>query len=232
MRATSLEFRLRVYIITGILLFGFWSPGFRTRTLWSAAASAMAPHAGGMLTASLTVAYLAGTIALLGALLRTWATAYMGAGVVFDREMHAGRVVAYGPYRFVRNPLYIGSELSFIAAAVVMPWWSGLGAIVLLALFQYRLILGEENHLAATPGYADYKAAVPRLFPAMRPALPQLKARAYWAQAALAEIYFFGVAGSFFVFAHRFDHSRVLQGIGVSFGLSLIVRALGGNSLG
>src|SRR5262250_2812371 len=47
--------------------------------------------------------------ALLGvaAMLRTWASAYLHAEVVYASEVKTEALVADGPYRRVRNPLYL-----------------------------------------------------------------------------------------------------------------------------
>ena len=45
----------------------------------------------------------------LAGLLRTWAAAYLHSDVVHDLKLHSEKLVADGPYRFMRNPLYLGS---------------------------------------------------------------------------------------------------------------------------
>jgi len=68
-------------------------------------------------------------IAALAVLLRVWGSAYLGAAIVNSGEMEAGTVVADRPYRYVRNPLYLGSWLIVVAMAFLMaPTGSGAGA--------------------------------------------------------------------------------------------------------
>jgi protein-S-isoprenylcysteine O-methyltransferase Ste14 len=75
------------------------------------------------------------------------------------------RLVAVGPYRFSRNPMYLGVTLILIGWAVL--FWSltlvVYGASVLLA-FHIRVILGEEPWLTRTFGadWESYRARVPR----------------------------------------------------------------------
>ncbi len=67
----------------------------------------------------------AAVIMLAAALLRTWGSAYLGRGVVHDEAMHSDALHADGPYRYVRNPLYLGNVLKsprwFIRAGYWVP---------------------------------------------------------------------------------------------------------------
>src|SRR5205823_5831012 len=67
---------------------------------------------------------------VLAALIRTWATAYLDTSVVHDSQLQTEALVASGPYRYVRNPLYLGGLLLAVGFALVA---SRLGAIVILA---------------------------------------------------------------------------------------------------
>src|SRR5262249_49124499 len=49
-------------------------------------------------------------LVFLAAALRTWATAYLRAEVVHDASQHSEALVADGPYRYVRNPLYLANR--------------------------------------------------------------------------------------------------------------------------
>jgi protein-S-isoprenylcysteine O-methyltransferase Ste14 len=77
------------------------------------------------------------------------------------------RIVAQGPYRYTRNPMYLG-HLIFMSG-LALTFWSAF-ALVLLVLragwFQYR-VMGDEARLEATFGaeYAIYRAQVKRWIP-------------------------------------------------------------------
>ena len=115
-----------------------------------------------------------GLFCIAAALIRTWATAYLNSEVMVDMQMHTTRLVADGPYRYVRNPLYFGNILLGIGFGLMA---SRIGFVILVGgmiFFDYRLILREEGGLLASQGesYRAYWAAVPRLLPALRPKLP------------------------------------------------------------
>jgi protein-S-isoprenylcysteine O-methyltransferase Ste14 len=79
------------------------------------------------------------------------------------------RIVAQGPYRFTRNPMYLG-HLIFMSGLALTFWsWFALLLLVLRAAwFQYR-VMGDEARLEATFGaeYAAYRAQVKRWIPGL-----------------------------------------------------------------
>ena len=50
-------------------------------------------------------------------------------------EMQAGAVMADGPYRFMRNPLYGGGWCMMIAVSLLMPPSGALFTMVLITVF-------------------------------------------------------------------------------------------------
>jgi protein-S-isoprenylcysteine O-methyltransferase Ste14 len=77
------------------------------------------------------------------------------------------RIVAQGPYRYTRNPMYLGHLIFMLGLALT--FWSWLGLILLAgraAWFQHR-VLRDEARLEATFGaeYAAYRARVKRWVP-------------------------------------------------------------------
>lgn len=235
MRASRIEFRLRMLIMVTIVVVGFWSPwieqldlGRRISLLeWLAL---MMSRAGLLRFTYATPAVIVASslLAGLGMVLRVWGSAYLGYGTVQHGEMQAGAVMADGPYRYVRNPLYVGSWCMMAAMAFVMPPTGALFAVPLLTVFLLRLILGEEVFLTAQLGepYRAYLRAVPRLFPRLRGAPPSAGNKPHWLTAIATELNPIGVFITLAVLSWWYDNELMLKGILVGFGLSLVVRAL------
>ena len=203
-KASDVEFRYRFWFIGAIFWLGFMlyfvdhvnaaqtlglplgkidglSADLNTRILfWSAAALAVA-----------------------AALLRTWATSYLRAEVMVDTAVRTERLVAGGPYRFVRNPLYVANVMLACAMATMA---SRVGAIVIvlgIILFSLRLINREEAGLSLSQGdsYKRYLATVPRLLPSLTPRLPASGERPRWGQALLGELFMWAFSLSVVAFS-------------------------------
>jgi protein-S-isoprenylcysteine O-methyltransferase Ste14 len=235
MHASAIEFRLRLLIISAIVVLGFWAPwigeadlGKRISLLeWLALEASRA----GVLRftyATPVLIVLGGLLALIGAGFRVWGAAYLGYATVQHSEMRSGKVMADGPYRYMRNPLYFGALLTLVATAFIMPPSGALLAIVLVTVFYVRLTLGEETFLKATVGqpYRDYLAAVPRFVPRLRLSLKPAGNKPHWLTALFSELYPIGTLFTLAVLAWRYDHQLMLEGIFWSFVASLVARGL------
>jgi protein-S-isoprenylcysteine O-methyltransferase Ste14 len=234
MKASALEFRLRMWIILAIVLLGFWAPwiewlrlGSRT-TAWLWLGFELGRLGLGSSIGIITATGIAIAIAALAAGLRVWGTAYLGTGTVNHAEMKAGGVMADGPYRYVRNPLYVGSWLMIAAVAFLMPPSGAAVSLALLAVFLLRLILGEEAFLKPRLGepYLAYRKAVPRFIPSLRTRVSTGGRRPHWVHALLSEILGIGILVSFAMLSWRYDARLLGRAVLVSFGLSLISRAM------
>lgn len=132
---------------------------------------------------------LAALLVGLGAFWRTWGSAYLGAYVVQDRRLHTERLVADGPYRRTRNPLYFGNILFAAGVAIMVNPVTGaiflIGMWILVRLF----IRDEEAGLEQSRGksYRAYRSEVPRLFPAWRARIPGGDAHPRWVQGFCGE---------------------------------------------
>ena len=249
MKATALEFRLRFWIIMAIYTLGFVAPW---DFVWHIDGTGPNAHVWGQLAVllsrggaihpnqqtgwgpglSIAAAFnlvLAAAIvcAFAGAWLRTWGSAYLGVDVMQDMNMRGEGVVADGPYRYMRNPLYLGAWLNLLALALLMPPSGAIFTLVAMIGFQVRLIFGEEAFLTEKLGeaYRAYCARVPRILPALRPRVAGSGARARWGQAVLAEIFMWGSAASFAVLGWRYNAFLLLQCVLVWLGVSLVVKA-------
>jgi protein-S-isoprenylcysteine O-methyltransferase Ste14 len=240
MKAHSLEFRFRFLIHFVIILLGFTAPWDRwlhidssgpNAHVWGTLAAWLAmikPGAIGIAAAFNLLLAVGIVCALAAAMLRTWGSAYIGANVVKAHTFQGNSVVAAGPYRYVRNPLYLGTMLHVFALALLMPPSGAIFSIVAMALFQVRLILGEEAFLSGRLGepYLAYCARVPRLFPALTARVPSSHTSAAWSAALLGEIYMWGVAIAFVSVGYRYNAFLITQGVIISLGVSLVARAL------
>lgn len=235
MRASKLEFRLRFLILVAIVGLGFWSPwieawgiGQRIPVLEWLALEASRTGLLPFTLAAPVVIGLASLLALGGAVLRVGGTAYLGAQTMLDRQLQGHRVVASGPYRFVRNPLYLGTFFMMVAMGFAMPPTGAFFTLVLVGVFLLRLILAEEAHLTEQMGetYKAYLRAVPRLLPRLRTSVEASGERAHWVRAVLNELAPIGVFVALSCFSWTYNNETILRAILVSFGASLVVRAL------
>ncbi len=235
MSISQLVFRLRVLLLVIIYTVGFFAPWSQAFG-WNDKFPAMAwlaeklAHSTGMgfQQATTTIVVLTILSALKGVVWRVWGTAYMGAATVFSGAMQGTELQADGPYRFVRNPLYIGSLSTMIAVSTLMPPSGAVFAIVMVTLVYIVLIDGEERFLTAKLGqsYIDYCRAVPRIVPRMWRPLPASGAKADWLMGAVGEVYTIGILLAFALLSWRFDRMLMVRAVVVCFGLSLVVRAL------
>lgn len=142
--------------------------------VWDARLQRARVPAGGLLAIAVLVLarptfwslLIGGCLTALGEMLRMWASGFI-------RKNSA--LATGGPYRFTRNPLYLGNLLAgtgvIIAAA---RWWLAPFYIAYFALIYRATIRREAQALSELfPGtYAGYCAAVPPLFPRLRRSRP------------------------------------------------------------
>jgi len=204
MKATRWEFENRAVILGVVFGVSFFLSSFDRRNAAVAVAEPLAArlHMDGD-AAVRAVFALGAVIAVLGAATRTWASAYLAADVVYAEQLNTASLVADGPYRFVRNPLYLGNVFLAIGMGAMASRFGFVLLNALMLLFSYRLILREEGELAAAQGagYDAYRARVPRLFPSPTPLVPSAGRRPRWKNAFIAESWYWGFALAVAVFA-------------------------------
>jgi protein-S-isoprenylcysteine O-methyltransferase Ste14 len=115
---------------------------------------------------ALAAVVMGGALAILCVL--TFALVGKGTPAPFDPPR---RLVIAGPYRYVRNPMYIGAGLALFGAALF--YRSGplaLYAAVFLVITHLFVTLYEEPHLRGVFGqpYEDYLRTVRRWIPTWR----------------------------------------------------------------
>ncbi len=240
MKASAIEFRLRMWIQIVIVFLGFCAPwlgmadmGRRIATLEWLALEISRLGLVSFTVATPIVIVLGALAAAIGAVLRVWGAAYLGYNAVHDAQMQGGGVMAAGPYRYVRNPLYLGGWFVMIAISLLMPPSGALFTVALMTIHFLRLILGEEAFLAAKIGepYAAYKRAVPRLLPRLRAGLPDSAAQPHWLSGVLTEVTAIGIFVTLAFLSWTYNNELMIKAILVSFGVSLVVRGFAKNKM-
>jgi|ERR1700682_39382 len=203
MKATNWEFNHRALVFGLIFGVAFQLYFLDHQNATFAAANNLAGNLG-MNGASVARALFAcaALLVAVAALLRTWASAYLRAEVVYASDIKTASLVADGPYRRVRNPLYFANLLMAIGIGAMT---SRIGFFVLtvgMVAFCYRLIMLEEAKLRAAQGekYDEYHKAVPRFWPALVPRVPSGQGQANWIQGLKAESWYWGFAAALAAF--------------------------------
>jgi protein-S-isoprenylcysteine O-methyltransferase Ste14 len=77
------------------------------------------------------------------------------------------RIVAQGPYRYTRNPMYLGHLIFMLGLSLTFWSWFALALVALRAAWFQHRVKGDEARLEAKFGaeYAAYRARVKRWIP-------------------------------------------------------------------
>jgi len=137
---------------------------------------------------------IATLIAAIGTALRLWGSSYLSSSVVWSESIETQKLHIVGPFRYTRNPLYLGNL--FLAAGIGLtgPWETTLLVVVLNYIALRMLIAAEEPQLRAKFGgaYEAYSRAVPRLFPRLTPVPANESAEPNWREGLRTETIFIG----------------------------------------
>ncbi|HEY7300538.1 MAG TPA: isoprenylcysteine carboxylmethyltransferase family protein [Xanthobacteraceae bacterium] len=89
------------------------------------------------------------------------------AGGSAGMERPPDRIITVGPYRYTRNPMYLGHLMFLVGLAILFWSWFGLIVVVLRALWFHRRVLHDEGRLEKIFGaeYSAYRARVKRWIP-------------------------------------------------------------------
>ncbi len=112
---------------------------------------------------------LGAPIVALGAALVLWSGygfAFIGRGTPNPID-EPTRLVVWGPYRWVRNPIYVGAVTVVVGEAIASSLVLLAYAVIMWTLFHVFVVLWEEPHLTRRFGqsYLEYKRRVPRWIP-------------------------------------------------------------------
>jgi len=230
MRATDWEFKNRAMLFGMIFGVSFFLFSIDHENVTTAVAARLAPMLSMNADKIARILFaLAAVLVILAAIVRTWASAYLKSEVVYAKEIRTAALVADGPYRHVRNPLYLGNVLLALGMGALA---SRTGFVVLQALmlvFCYRLIFREEAELRAAQGeqYDAFKKAVPRLLPSLTPRIPSAGGKANWAAGFRAEgwVWCFALAVTLFAITLKMNvFLIVLAVLGIFFTVALAGR--------
>jgi len=195
MKATDFEFRHRALI--NVIHFGlaFFAYAIDRANVvqWTVQSTigSESPHAH-LLVRSL---FAAATLLVgLAAALRTWAASHLQSDVVHDPNLRANVLVAGGPYRYVRHPLYLGTFLLAIGLGMLA---SRLGFAILvggMVIRGFRLIRREETELdrQQAEGFREFCQRVPKLIPSFYARVAPRGLQPRWGQAFAGELFMWG----------------------------------------
>jgi protein-S-isoprenylcysteine O-methyltransferase Ste14 len=221
-RATKFEFEHRFWIIMAIYLVGFALTGtdHTSFVVWLRhwiVPSAARGSAEAEMFARIVIT-IGALLAFVSAAIRTWGAAYLRTDVVHDTAQHSEALVADGPFRYVRNPLYF-ANLPMAAGIGVLASRAGFIFLVLANwIFVYRLIFREEKALREMQGesYLAYCRSVPRFWPSLKPKVPSGNLKPQWGQAFAGEtfVWLFGVGELAIAVTLRPEIGYILFGFG------------------
>ena len=114
-------------------------------------------------------------ILISGQMLRLWAAGFIPK---YRTEVIGAPVlVTWGPYKWVRNPLYAGNFIMGIGWAVMVGWlWVIAFSAAFMILYWLIIIPAEEDFLESKfkDSYRSFKSKVPSLFPYPRNGFPDI----------------------------------------------------------
>ncbi|MHB8146081.1 MAG: methyltransferase family protein [Vulcanimicrobiaceae bacterium] len=104
--------------------------------------------------------------------LRAWGSAYLSAPIVWNADANTDTLLVDGPFRFVRNPLYLGNLFMALGFALIA---TPPGAAIILvgnSLFVAKLSRYESGAMRERFGslYEVYAREVPSFVPRLTPA--------------------------------------------------------------
>jgi Phospholipid methyltransferase len=132
----------------------------------------------------------------LGGVIWAWGAAYLRAEVVSNSKVRTEKLVADGPFRYTRNPLYFGLLIGVFGAGPLFSRTGRVVQMILAIVFCYRLIRREEAHLVLVQGerFVTYFQSVPRLLPALKARVSASGALPHWHEALASQTPWWAIA--------------------------------------
>ncbi|HPW17840.1 MAG TPA: DUF3419 family protein [Candidatus Aminicenantes bacterium] len=166
LKARKFEFEYRIFISFGLVLL-ISALSFTVFARLPINSVALGGLAGLPAPLALSLGYLAAAVAMAAAsFLRVWSGSVLTSKRMMSFAVKTDELLSSGPYRLVRNPIYLADLVAFVGFALCLPP-VGLLLPVLLSLHYTQLIGYEEISLREEfgPAYAAYEGRVPRLIP-------------------------------------------------------------------
>ena len=144
----------------------------------------------------------AALLAGIGTAVATWASAYRSYGGLRAQRQVRTFVVG-GPYRYVRNPHYLGNFLLLIGLGSFKSRWGFPVLLIGEALLFFRLVVFEETELAQQYGghFQEYCRCVGRLVPSLRPRVAASAELPRWRRAIVHQAFQWGCVITLIAFA-------------------------------
>lgn len=106
-------------------------------------------------------------IFVLGVALAVWAKVTMGKiwGIPAQMRKDQNKLVKHGPFKYTRNPIYVGLVMGMIGYSLALQSWFGFLTLIPILYFNYAAQKEEEileKHFGHE--YLKYKKEVPRFF--------------------------------------------------------------------
>jgi protein-S-isoprenylcysteine O-methyltransferase Ste14 len=215
-------YRGRTWVFAAIFFVGFFVGGFASGMLHHAYIPAyrewgrsFGPNGPAWMVA------FAAACAIVCFALRVWGSSYLRAGIVWNPQARTDSLIVAGPFRYVRNPLYLGNTFLAIGVGLMAPV-AGF-AIIVIGNVLLVLALAKHEEVMLEAGYGErfraYAAQVPSFMPRLFPVAAQGDAHPSLVDGLLSEVFIAAlIIGIILVFIDR-QHGEidffVLYGAGI-----------------
>lgn len=171
MRSSPWWYRRRSLVLLVVYFVAFYA-GYALTALYARPVPSIVLIAHALHVEVRALFWVATAVSFAGFFLRLWGSAYLTAGIVWNPDALQGALLVDGPFRYMRNPLYVGNILLAIAIGSLAPPIGWAIAVAGNAWFTSMLAAHEADGMRRTYGevYQRYREAVPAFFPRLRPA--------------------------------------------------------------
>ena len=134
---------------------------------------------------------LAAACAAIAYALRVWGSSYLHAATVWNPDAKSDRLFIAGPFRFARNPLYLGTIFLAIGIGLLAPVVGFAFIVIGNIVVVFALAAHEEVLLTSVYGeqFRAYARRVPSLIPRIVPVAAEGHVTPSLAQGLLAEVF-------------------------------------------